>query len=71
MGMGIVPQMAMLNTTSSKLLRLNLTSTEYRRPSSCDQVNLYSLKPPTSAKEKERPRYREALRPRTANVAGI
>ncbi|KAG7383460.1 hypothetical protein PHYPSEUDO_003622 [Phytophthora pseudosyringae] len=70
MGMGAVPQMAMLRTATSHLLRLNLSTTVSRRPYSCDQAILGRVMP-MSAKEKECPRYREELRPRTANIAGI
>ncbi|KAL4162445.1 hypothetical protein PRNP1_003058 [Phytophthora ramorum] len=70
MGMGTVPQMSMLRTATSNLLRLNLSTTVSRRPSSCDQVFPGRFMP-LSAKEKDRPRYQEEKRPQTANLAGI
>ncbi|KAK1943631.1 Ankyrin-1 [Phytophthora citrophthora] len=70
MGMGTIPQLTMLQTATNDLLRLNLSMTASRRPSSCDPVILGRVMP-LSAKEKERPRCPEQLRPRTANIAGI
>ncbi|KAL3658373.1 hypothetical protein V7S43_016753 [Phytophthora oleae] len=70
MGMGTVPQMTMMRTATSTLFHLNLSTTVSRRPSSCDPVILGRVMP-LSLKEKERPRYPEELRPRTANIAGI
>ncbi|KAG2851855.1 hypothetical protein JG687_00009120 [Phytophthora cactorum] len=69
MGMGTVPQMALLGTGTSNLFRLNLSRTVSRRPYSCDKAILARVVP-LSAKERERPRFRETLRPRTANIAG-
>ncbi|ETL84862.1 hypothetical protein L917_15435 [Phytophthora nicotianae] len=69
MGMGAVPRMAMLGTATSNLFHLNLSKTVFRRPYSCDQA-IPGRVMPLSAKEKQRLRYREPLRPRTAHVAG-
>ncbi|EEY55545.1 F-box protein, putative [Phytophthora infestans T30-4] len=69
MGVGTVPQMAMLGSTTSNLFRLNISKTVSRHPFSCDKAIL-GRNMPLTAKAKERPRNREPLRPRTANVAG-
>ncbi|KAF1786856.1 Ankyrin repeat-containing domain [Phytophthora cactorum] len=58
MGMGTVPQMALLGTGTSNLFRLNLSRTVSRRPYSCDKAILARVVP-LSAKERERPRFRE------------
>lgn len=65
MGVGSVPQMVMFGATTNTHLRLNLSRTLTQRPYSCDQ------RIPLSAKESDRPRYRDQLRPQTAYTTGV
>ncbi|CEG40984.1 Ankyrin [Plasmopara halstedii] len=66
MGTGIVPQMLLLGSTTRNLFRLNLSTTETRRPFSCNQFSTNTNRLPR-AQGRICTQYQDQLRPQTAN----